>query len=559
MLSGLAIADFAIIDDLNLALEDGMTVLSGETGAGKSILIDALGLLLGDRADADAVREGQPQAQINAVFTLDDAPAARAWLAEQGYREESECKLRRMVARAGRNRTWINGQPATVAELRALGERLVDIHGQHAHQTLLQPARQRELLDACGDHGALLADIRAAVVGLRENEQTTQRLQAMGGDGAAGADLLRYQVDELRALDLAVDELPALETEHRRLAGAERLIRDGGDTLAQLYEGENAALDLLGQGERRLRELAAIDPQFEPAAELVSGAGIQLHEAADALRRALTGLEADPARLQEAETRLAAISELARKHRCQPEELPARIQTLEENLATLDQSEQRLAELAAEHKRLTKGYTQNAQRLHQARKRTAARLGETVTAGMRELGMPQGQFEIQISDRPGASPSIHGADQIGFLISANPGQASRPLQRVASGGELSRISLAIQMAARPADCIPTLVFDEVDAGIGGAVAEIVGRQLRRLGARAQVLCVTHLPQIAAQAAHHLHVAKQLHRQRSRTLVSPLNQDNRVDELARMLGGLDITAATRAHALEMIELAAGHPS
>ncbi len=551
MLSELAIRDFAIIDDLQLSLGAGMTVLSGETGAGKSILIDALGLLLGDRADASAVRDGRDRAEISAIFDLADAPAARAWLAERELAGESECLVRRVVSREGRSRHWINGSPAAGRDLRELGEHLVDIHGQHAHQSLLRPGAQRDLLDEHGHLAAQLSALGELVHELQACERDIRELDATDDTGQSRLELLQFQVDELQALAPVPDEWETLTAEHRRLANAEQLLRDGQSLLALLTDDDTAsAIDRLGQAERRLGDLAAVDDGFAGPAELIAGARIQAQEAADDLRRQLDGIALDPERLATVEARMEAIQDLARKHHCRPEELPAQLDELTAALERLEGGRARLAELQTRRDQLRADYADAADQLHQARTEAAGTLAAAVTDGLRDLGMPAGRFEIDVEARPEAAVSAHGHDRIQFRVSANPGQAPRPLERVASGGELSRISLAIQMAAVGGSPIPTLVFDEVDAGIGGGVAEIVGRCLRRLADQGQVLCVTHLPQVAAQARHHLQVAKQVVDGHTRTDIGLLDDDARIEELARMLGGLEITDRTLEHAREM---------
>jgi DNA repair protein RecN (Recombination protein N) len=556
MLAELSIRNFAIIDDLGLTLEPGMTVLSGETGAGKSILIDALGLLLGDRADADAVRDGAERAEIDARFRLDDAPAARAWLNERELDDGDECVLRRVILREGRSRNWINGSPAAARDLKALGECLVDIHGQHEHQSLLRTAVQREIVDGYGGHEDSCVAVAESHARLRDLERRIAEIEQVGDDGESRLDLLRYQVRELDALDLKPGELDELESEHKRLANAERLIGDGRRALALLYESEdNSAMDVLGAAERLLGELVEMDAGFGEPRELAGNARIQVQEAADGLRRAVDGLELDPERLVEVESRLAGIQDLARKHRCKPETLPERLQRLREELEDLEGAGERLAALRTERDAAHAEYRQRAEALHAARGKAAVALAEAVTAGMRELGMPQGMFEVGVDYDADATPAAHGNDHIGFRVSANPGHAPRALERVASGGELSRISLAIQVVAAAGTRVPSLIFDEVDAGIGGGVAEIVGRQLRRLGGDHQTLCVTHLPQVAAQAQQHLYVSKEIADGVTRTRIRELAADHRVEELARMLGGVEITDRSRAHAREMIERAA----
>lgn len=556
MLHELSIRNFAIIDDLNLSLSEGMTVLSGETGAGKSILVDALGLVLGDRADSDTVRDGQQRAEISAVFTLDDTEAAQNWLADRSLDDGDECLVRRVVPRDGRSRNWINGSPASARDLKALGECLVDIHGQHAHQSLLRQDTQRDLLDTHAACATLRETLAETAAGLRDTDKRIRELEGADDDGNLRLDLLRYQVDELRALDLGDNEIAELEAEHQRLANAERLIADSQHAMALLAESEEgAASDLLARTARLLNELAELDPQLATSAEMAESARIQVQETADGLRRAVDGFELDPARLAQVESRLEAVQDLARKHHCTPAELPEVTAKLTTELAELEGAEGKLEALREEHAGLLERYREQAARLSDARASAAEALAAEVTAHIRELGMPQGIFEISVAHDPEAHPAPSGTDRVAYRVSANPGQAPRALEKTASGGELSRISLAIQVVAATANRVPTLIFDEVDAGIGGGVAEIVGQLLRQLGGGGQVLCVTHLPQVAAQAGQHLNVSKRIEAGHTRTLIEPLAPDHRIEEVARMLGGVDITERTRAHAREMIERAA----
>ncbi|MDA3920311.1 MAG: DNA repair protein RecN [Salinisphaera sp.] len=561
MLAEINIRNFAIIDRLAVEFGRGMTVLSGETGAGKSILVDALNLVMGERADGGAVREGAERADITARFTLADAPAAQAWLTDHELNNgtgdgDDECVMRRVVAREGRSRGWINGTPMPVRELRALGDCLVDIHGQHAHQSLLKRDAQRELLDDYGDHTQALSAVVESAQALRATQAAIARIEQVDNAGDSRIDLLRYQVGELDTLALEADEYAQLEAEHKRLASAERLIEDGQRALGLLFESEDgAATDRLGAAERLLGELAAIDPGFEPIAELAASALIQAQEAADGLRRYVDNLDIDPQRFQDVESRLGAIRDIARKHHVAPSELAELAERLTAELIELEGASERLAELKQAEIEQHTAYEKTAAQLSAARQKAAKPLGKAITDIIRSLGMPEGQFSVRVRSQASNRISAHGSDHIEFLIAANPGQSARPLDRVASGGELSRISLAIEVIAASRTRVPTLVFDEVDTGIGGGVAEIVGRQLRRLGIEGQSLCVTHLPQVAAQAEHHLYVAKQVKAGQTMTRISTLDADDRVEELARMLGGVELTAQTRAHAADMIERAA----
>ena len=554
MLAEITIRNFAIIDHLEVEFGAGMTVLSGETGAGKSILVDALNLILGDRADADAVRDGAERADISARFTLTDAPAATDWLAEHELNDshDDECVIRRVVAREGRSKSWVNGVPMPARELRTLGECLVDIHGQHAHQSLLKRAVQRDLLDEYGEHTASLAAVAEAAHALRATHAEIERIEQVDASGDMRIDLLRYQVNELDALDLGEDEIETLDAEHKRLAAAERLIGDGQHALTLLFEAEDgAAVDTLGNAERLLQDLAAIDNGFEPITELVTSARIQAQEATDDLRHYIETLDIDPARFREVEARLSSIQDMARKHHRPPAELPELARELAAELADLENAGERLEQLKHDESAQRTAYHEAAAHLSSQRQSAAAQLGEAITGIIQSLGMPEGEFSARVTANASDRIAASGTDDIEFLIAANPGQSARPLERVASGGELSRISLAIEVVAASHTRVPTLVFDEVDTGIGGGVAEIVGRQLRALGSAGQSLCVTHLPQVAAQAEHHLVVSKQVNDGQTATRITVLDGDARVEELARMLGGVELTAQTRAAAADMI--------
>lgn len=551
MLTEILVHDLVIVSRLELEFGPGMTALTGETGAGKSILIDALGLTLGERADAGMIRAGSDKAEVSARFDLTQCPQARAWLAEQELDDDGDCAIRRVIQANGRSRAFINGRGASGSQLKALGELLVDIHGQHAHQSLLRATAQRELLDGYADHG----DPRQATARhfrhFRDLDARWQRLTAEGEQRADRLELLRFQLGELDDLGLTPDELDQLDADQRRLANQGRLQETSARILHLLYDGEPALHDQLGRAGGDLAELSALDSRLAQSVELIEGAAVQIEEAASDLRQYLDALDMDPARLQEIEDRLSRIHELARKYRVLPAQLPELHQQLKDECTALEQADANLDQLAAEREQARADYLAAAQALSASRRAAAERLSATVTASMQELGMAGGQFAIDIQPQDIASAAAHGLDQVGFLVSANPGQPLQPLAKVASGGELSRISLAIQVATANCISIPVLVFDEVDVGIGGGVAEIVGRQLRELGEERQVLCVTHLPQVAAQAHQQLRVRK--HTQDGQTFadITALSDAERVEEIARMLGGTDITATTRAHAAEML--------
>lgn len=555
MLLSLHIRDFAIIDELEIDLAEGMTALTGETGAGKSILLDALGLLLGDRADADSVRHGAERAEVSADFAIADLPAVQDWLQAQSLDRDGSCQIRRVVSREGRSRAYINGTPAPVQSLKQLGEQLVDIHGQHEHQSLMRPAAQRQLLDAHGRHTALL---EALAQTYRSWQETLGRIEAIVGadrERDSRLEFMRFQLAELEELALGDDELAALHDEQRRLANAGELIETCERCLQHLYDDdEQAAYTHISRALRDMAAVADTDPSVNEIPECLDNALVQLREAVDTLRHYRDGLEPDPERLQQVEQRLELIHRLARKHRIEAEQLPAFSARLQQELAQLEQAGQTLDQLEAQRETLQADYLRLAGKLHRARQQTARTLGEAVSERMQALGMAGGRFVIDVSTRDDARHAEHGTDRVEFRVSANPGQPLRPLTRVASGGELSRISLAIQVIAAQATPIPTRVFDEVDSGIGGGTAETVGSLLRRLGAGRQVLCVTHLPQVASQAHHHLQVSKSTGAESTRTRLRRLEDKERVEEIARMLGGRKITASTRQHAEEMLKLA-----
>jgi DNA repair protein RecN (Recombination protein N) len=551
MLTHIAIRDLVIVSALELDLTAGMTALTGETGAGKSILIDALGLALGEKADAGMIRSGCERAEVTAGFDLARCPAARAWLAEQALDDGEDCIIRRVLVREGRARAFINGSAASSAQLKALGDLLVDIHGQHAHQSLLRPAAQRALLDAYGGQLAEAAAVADLHRRWRELDTRWRTLTAARDQRAERMDLLRFQVQELSELGLADGELDALDAEQRRLANLGELQGTAAALVELLYDGDGALRDQLGHAGSELAGLAAIDPKLADTAELIDAAAVQVAEAASNLRQYLDDLDMDPGRLAEVEARLTRIHDLARKYRILPAQLADTLAERQTELDTLAQDDQALGTLEADRAAAQRALLAAATALSAARRAAAARLGEAVTGFMQELGMGGGQFAVAVETGDDAGVGAHGLDSIAFQVSANPGQPLQPLAKVASGGELSRISLAIQVATAELGSIPTLVFDEVDVGIGGGVAEIVGRLLRRLGDARQALCVTHLPQVAAQAHRQLKVHKRAVDGQTYTEIAPLADAARIDEIARMLGGTEITATTRAHAAEML--------
>ena len=559
MLETLYVKDFAIVGEAEIAFAGGLTVVTGETGAGKSLLVDALLLLAGARADAGVVRHGTERAELIAEFSLAKSPAARAWLQAEEFDDGDACQLRRVIRAEGTSRAWINGRPATMTQLAALAERLIEIHGQHEHQALLDRSSQLALLDAYGDHRALLGVVAALA---RQWRDVDAEMRALSGehDHSERIALLEHQLNELDRHALTPAELEALNDTHKRLANAGQLLQ-GSAALAELLDGDSefAALRTLVRAQNELARLAELDPNLVAARDLFDAAAIQLGEANDSIARYRDALDLDPERLAEAEAQIAKLHELSRKHRVPAAELKTHADALRTELDTLRGAGERLSVLEHERNRLLQEYATAAAKLSAARTVTAKKFSKNVGALLGELGMGGGRFDAQLepvtSDRTEKfAPDAHGVERVEFLVSANPGQPPRALRKVASGGELSRISLAIEVAALGLDEVPTMVFDEVDSGIGGAVAEVVGQKLRRLGAERQVLCVTHLPQVAAQGHAHLRVAKSSDGKRTAIQIEALQEKSRRDEIARMLGGIEITRETLAHAKRMLERA-----
>jgi len=555
MLNTIRIRDFAIIDELEVSLATGMSALTGETGAGKSILIDALGLALGDRADAGVVRVNCKRAEIAASFNITELPDVIAWLDENDLDDGDDCLIRRTIAAEGRSKGFINGSPVPMQSLRALGELLIDIHGQHEHQSLLRNDEQRRLLDDFAGHADLLNSLATHYQAWRETNDEYQRLSAAAKDRDAQLELLRYQVNELDTLAPQASEYDEINIEHARLANVGRLQTTGHQLLESLEDREdNAASTVIARAVSELDELRDVDSQLGELSDGLNGALAEIQEAVSGLRSYLSGIDADPARLQEVETRIGTLLDFARKHHIKPEQLLEKHQQLRDELDNLEHAETRLEGLQEDIAAKLANYKKLAKKLTTSRTKQAALLSKKVTEHMQELGMPGGRFEIELDARDENMPSALGMERIVFTVSANPGQPAKALNKVASGGELSRISLAIQVVLADNVHIPTLIFDEVDVGIGGGVAEIVGSRLRALAENRQVLCVTHLAQVAAQAHSHLQVSKTRDKNSTGTEITTLDETGRGKEIARMLGGVEITKQTLAHAEEMIERA-----
>jgi len=553
VLTQINIRHFAIVDALELDLTSGMTVLTGETGAGKSILVDALALLLGRRADAAVVRDGCERCELSADFVLAADSPLHEWLAARELDAGGTCQIRRVIRKDGRSRAYLNGSAVTMGTLSEAGMMLVEIHGQHEHQGLLFEPRQRDLLDGFGAYPELTDAIARSWKNWTRAQSELRDLEQTTAPNPEHEQLLQYQLAELDSLDLGDNELESLEAEHQCLSHAQDLTRLAADGLRQLDGDSDAATrPQIGRMLKSIQEHTHIDPRLENIAQTLEQAGAILDEASSALTHFANGIEDDPQRLAQLETRLGNIYDLARKHRVQAAELPARHRQLRAELERFSADQDRLDALAAELRVLHERYEKDAQKLSVARRSAARRLSAQTTRLIASLGMEDARFEVTTCT---AEAGSHGGDVVRFMVSLNTGQKLRALKRVASGGELSRISLAIQVATLQVSGKPTLVFDEVDSGIGGATADIVGRLLRKLGNSAQVLCVTHLPQVAAQATHHVQVSKAVQGNATHTSIQVLNGKDRIDELARMLGGVRITDQTRAHAEEMLGMSA----
>lgn len=559
MLTSLQVRNFAIIDQVDVEFAAGMTVLTGETGAGKSILVDALALVLGERGSAGLVREGTDRAEITAEFDIREHSAARAWLSDQALDMDDDCVLRRVISADGRSRAFINGSASNLQSLQQLGELLLDIHGQHFHQSLAKREVQRNLLDHFGALTKESSSTATAYASWQALAAELQQLESVNADKTARLELLEFQIRELDALDLNDGELNALRGEREKLLNSGRIADGLANALQLAFEAEqHNAHALLARAQQALEPLAEYDARLASAAALLSESVIQVAEAADQLQQCAEDLDADPLRREWVEDRLDAIKTVARKHRVEATELGELQLGLRAELDKLQNAEQHSAELAAKTQKAEAEFRAAAKKLSAGRQQAAEKLARAVTQAMADLGMPGGVFDVRLAPRAQDAARGYGLEDVDYLISANPGQSPQPLAKIASGGELSRMSLAIQVIASDGSDIPTMIFDEVDSGVGGGVAEMVGRRLRELASARQVLCVTHLPQVASQAHHHLRVNKLTDGKSTRTTLTALRENERVEELARMLGGVKITERTREHAAEMLGQAGAAP-
>lgn len=550
MLTQLTVSNYAIAERVELQFDHGMTALTGETGAGKSIVLDALGLAMGGRADAGAVRHGAKRADITATFDVSRIGEARQWLEEHELDDDNDCILRRVISKDGRSRAYINGQPCPLAHLKDLGSTLMDIHSQHQHQSLLRKDTHRRLLDEFACVETLADDTRRAWKAWSSTRQRLHERQQNADEAEARIQLLRYQVEELDRLALEENEQQGLEEEQSQLSHAEGVLHNCHQASLICTEDDTSAAALVRQALQQLEQLPVEVPALAETIQMLNEAQIQITEAGDNLRHFVDDYDADPARLSEVEERLSAIYQMARKHRIAPENLPELHQSLSSELASLDDGEGSVEKLETELASQRADFDRLAHELSEARQAAAANLDQRIAEELAQLSMPAVQFVTSMSRNKDDEPAAHGMEDIEFLVSANPGQPARALAKVASGGELSRISLAIQVVVAQTSTTPTLVFDEVDVGIGGGTAEVVGRLLRSLGDNGQVLCVTHLAQVAAQCHQHLFVSKFTDSDSTFSRIESLDDTGRISEVARMLGGVDMTEQTIAYAREM---------
>ena len=552
MLLALSLRDFVIVEQLHLDFQPGFTVLTGETGAGKSITLDALSLLLGDKADYSQIRHGCPEAQLSALFDLSGLPELRAELCEQGLlgTDEVELSIRRTIDSKGRSRSFINNQAATLAQLRQIGSRLVDIHGQSAHHSLNSEAVQRDLLDAFAGSKPLAEQVQAAYRQWRQAQEDLATAEAEGERLAEERERLAWQVGEMEKLAPVEGEWAQLSQSYDSLAHAAELLQAAEEVAAHI-DGDNGLHSLAGRCRRQLESLSGIEPRFAESLEMLDSIEAELGEISSHMHSVAARAEINPAELAAQEERMAELMSAARRHRIEPEELPARLAQLQQDLADSEAAAD--IEALREQVRLAEAaYLQPARELSAQRQQAAAKLAEETTEHMQQLSMRGARFHIELIP---CEAQAYGLEQVQFQVAANQGSPLRPLNKVASGGELARISLALQVTASQYTQIPTLIFDEVDSGIGGGVAETVGRALRTLGRQHQVLAVTHLPQVAACGAQHWQVSKHSGGGQTVSTIRELEGSARVEEIARMLGGETLTDTTRRHAAEMLEMAA----
>ncbi|MDH5921071.1 DNA repair protein RecN [Vibrio splendidus] len=551
MLAHLSVNNFAIVKSLQLELSKGMTTITGETGAGKSIAIDALGLCLGGRSDAGMVRQGEEKTEVSAAFLLENNLHATRWLEDNELLDGGECILRRTISKEGRSRAFINGSPVPLSQLKSLGQLLINIHGQHAHHQLMKSDYQMAMLDQYAGHLNLLKSTRNAYQAWRQADNHLKELRENSQQNQAQKQLLEYQIKELNELSIGEEEYEDLEQEHKRLSNSGELATTCQQAIELIYEGEEVnALGILQSANNSLIQLAELDERLAELPNLLSEAIIQIEETNNELRTYLDSIDVDPGRMAYVEERFSKVMSMSRKHHVLPEELYKHHQDLLQQVEALDCSDEKLEDLANEVENQYQSFVAKSEKLHKSRTRYAKELNKLITQSMHELSMEKAQFAIEVNNT-NTHPSPLGMDNVTFIVSTNPGQPMQPIAKVASGGELSRISLAIQVITAQKVDTPSLIFDEVDVGISGPTAAVVGKMLRKLGESTQVMCVTHLPQVAGCGHQQLFVAKNTKSGKTETQMHTLDEQQRVSELARLLGGSQITESTLANAKELL--------
>ncbi|WP_158769483.1 DNA repair protein RecN [Paraglaciecola sp. L1A13] len=554
MLLHLSIRNFAVVKSLDIDLALGMTAVTGETGAGKSISVDALGLCLGDRADASFVRTGASKAEVCATFDVANLPLAQKWLQEQELDDENDCLIRRVISSEGRSKAFINGTAVPLQQLKNLGQYLLSIHGQHAHQQILKAETQRDLLDNFAEHPSLLANVAQHYGALQQKQKHYRELLAGQQQRTDRYQLLSYQVTELDEFAIADDEFLELEIEHKKLSNSQTLLEQTQLTFHQLYEADDFnALSAVQNSIDILSELQEHDPTLTPILGLLTEASIQIDEAAQELRHYTEQLEIDPMKMQQVEARYSQALDLARKHQVQPEALYAHHQSLVQELSQLSNDDELLDSMKDELLALEKLYFQSAEKLSLSRNKAASKLAKRVECEIHKMNMGDAVFKIEVEHLAQSAPQKSGLDSVHFKVSTNKGQDLDKIEKVVSGGELSRIGLAIQVISSHSSQVATMIFDEVDTGISGSTASVVGQLLRKLGETCQVICVTHLPQVAARAHNQMFVTKFSDKKTTETHMISLQENERIAELARLLAGDKLTDSALANAKELLQI------
>ncbi len=552
MLSQLSIQNFAIIDDLTIALDNGMSVITGETGAGKSIAVDALGLALGDRAESSMVKHGTKRSDITAVFNVAKNPLAQSWLQSNELDEENDCILRRTISAEGGSKAYINGRPVTLQQIKSLGERLIDIHSQHQHQSLLRTETHRVLLDSYGQCSELSQSVKLAHRQWMSLEEQLQKIQSAARERNSRIEFLQFQINELQQLGLQDTEWQKLDNEQKQLANVEKIQLNLHQCLDILFQNDTTVGSQLESVKQSLMDISDFLPEVGNSIELINAALINVEEVVNELRHLSKEDNNDPQRLVNIESRISELLDMARKYHCKPQELPTMLQTLQQELEPLINADESVEVLKKAIDKAQVDYQNAANTLSAKRQKAAKKLKKSCDEILASLGMKNCQLQVELLPITAAHGSQNGNEKINFLVRTNPGNPFKPLAKVASGGELSRISLSIQVVTAKLNSFPVLVFDEVDVGIGGGTAEVVGKLLRQLSADKQILCITHQAQVAAQGQHHWTVEKQAVKNQTITTMKKLNVQEREIEIARMIGGIKLTAATQKHAKEMLK-------